>query len=132
MNQIIFMKFISREEIRPNRTKLYVFGDNDCRTGYGGQAKEMRGEPNSIGIRVKKKPSNEPNAYYTDKEFHSNAKKIEEDFKGLDFYLRCGKIVVFPFDGIGTGLAKLNEYAPNTLRYLNSRIKILKRFYNEI
>jgi redox-sensitive bicupin YhaK (pirin superfamily) len=29
---------------------LFVFGDNLRRTGFGGQAAEMRGEPNAVGI----------------------------------------------------------------------------------
>ncbi len=71
---IIFQKFIYREDLKTNQGVMYLFGDNDMRVGKGGQAKEMRGEPNAIGIRVKKAPKT-TNAYYTDEEYQSNIEK---------------------------------------------------------
>jgi hypothetical protein len=53
---IIYQKYIKREDLRANPTVLYVFGDNEARTGLGGQAKEMRGEPNAVGIATKASP----------------------------------------------------------------------------
>lgn len=132
MKQILFQKFIIRDDLRKFREVTYIFGDNDCRKGYGGQAKEMRGEPNSIGIRVKKRPSNDITAYYTDKEYSYNTEKIGEDFKKIVRDILMGRIIIFPADGIGTGLAKLNQFAPNTLEYINNYIKNLERIYNEV
>lgn len=131
MNQITYQKFISRKDVQQNRDRLYVFGDNDCRKGYGGQAKEMRGESNSIGVRVKKRPSNDITAYYTDKEYTYNISKIYQDFKKIKEVIAAGRIIVFPSDGIGTGLARLKQFAPNTLKYINEHIKNLERIYNE-
>jgi hypothetical protein len=50
---IIYQKFIRRQDLRNNRDKFYVFGDNMQRIGYGGQARDMRGEPNAIGAVTK-------------------------------------------------------------------------------
>ena len=50
MENIIFQDFITRKDVRENRFKIYVFGDNLQKIGYGGQAKAMRGEYNTIGI----------------------------------------------------------------------------------
>ncbi|MEC7290450.1 MAG: hypothetical protein VXW22_10215, partial [Pseudomonadota bacterium] len=41
---------IYRQDLRANPGTIYVFGDNTERVGLGGQAKEMRGEPNARGI----------------------------------------------------------------------------------
>ncbi len=79
---IIFQKFIYREDLKNNQGVIYLFGDNDMRRGRGGQAKEMRGEPNSIGIRVKKSPGTGDGiggAYYTDREYHTNIAYIDKD-----------------------------------------------------
>ena len=51
-------KVITRDKIKENPDVLYLFGDNLLRKGLGGQAKEMRGEPNTLGI-VSKKYRNE-------------------------------------------------------------------------
>ena len=87
------------------------------RVGRGGQAKEMRGEPNAIGIRVKKAPLT-GDVYYNDKEIDENKRKINEDLNEVREQLDYGKIIVIPSDGIGTGLALLKEKAPETLLYL--------------
>jgi len=47
-------KHITRQMLRAEPGTLWVFGDNLQRKGLGGQAKEMRGEPNAIGIPTKK------------------------------------------------------------------------------
>ena len=125
MKQIIFQKFIFREDLINNRHIMYVFGDNDIRQGHGGQAKEMRGESNAFGIRVKKAPQNNPAVYYTDKDYEENIEKINKDFIALEKYLEAGKLVVIPLDGIGTGLARLKELAPRTLQYVTDRINQL-------
>jgi len=131
MKQIIYQKFIQRSDLLKFRKVIYVFGDNDCRKGYGGQAKEMRGESNSIGIRVKKRPSNDITAYYTDKEYKDNIKKINEDFARVKLCIEWANVIVIPSDGIGTGLARLEEFAPKTLKYIQRYIKNLERVYNE-
>ena len=64
----VFKGFWSIEDVATNPNKIYIYGDNDERKGLGGQA-IIRNEPNTIGIRTKKKPSTEKGAYYTDKEF---------------------------------------------------------------
>ncbi len=48
------MDYITREIVRDNPKKIFVFGDNDERDGFGGQAGQMRGEKNSIGIQQRK------------------------------------------------------------------------------
>jgi hypothetical protein len=102
-----------------------VFGDNDQRAGLGGQAKEMRGEQNAIGIRVKKSPAMDADSFYTDSEYDSNIEKIAEDLTRLSVFA-WGKTIVFPESGIGTGLALLKSKAPKTFAYLNE--SLLKKF----
>jgi len=125
---ILFQKRIFREDLRNNRSVFYIFGDNDQRTGFGGQAKEMRDEINSIGIRTKKGPYT-GDVYYTDDEYQENIAKIDFDLNEIEYLLKLGKIVVFPSDGIGTGLANLQEYAPKTLKYIEDKIRYLAETY---
>ena len=124
---IIYQKFIYREDLRNNPDVFYLFGDNDMREGRGGQAKEMRGEPNAIGIRVKKAPLI-GDVYYTDNEFEENIRKINEDLNEVRKQLDYGKIIIIPSHGIGTGLALLKYKAPKTLLYLVNSLLSLKKF----
>ena len=109
---------IAREDVRAERDKIFLFGDNLKQTGYGGQAREMRGETNTRGIPTKKAPDNRPESFFSDKEFEANKKAIDEAFGKIP----VDKTIVIPQGGIGTGLAKMEEKAPQTFAYLNEKL----------
>jgi len=113
-----YRKFISREMLKSEPDTLFVFGDNMARKGFGGQAKEMRGEPNAVGIPTKKTPSDAPNAFFSDADFLDAKKMIDEGIERLISHLENSGNVVWPADGIGTGFAALPERAPAIWKYL--------------
>lgn len=133
---VVFQKWYFREDARRNfdednslLTLLYVFGDNHLRKGYGGQAKEMRGEPNGIGVRTKMLPSDGPGSYFGEEpqQIISQKRMVDEDFRPLFEHVRLGGIVVWPSDGIGTGLSRLPELAPTMDEYIRGKLAALIR-----
>jgi hypothetical protein len=121
---------ITRKELKDNPNVIYVFGDNMIRQGYGGQAKEMRGEPNAVGIPTKYSPSLAPHAFFTNKSLEEKAVKdaIDEAFARLEERLLHKQIVVIPA-GIGTGLADLPKRAPLVHLYIMNKIQELETKY---
>lgn len=114
---IIYQKIIKREDLWANPKVLYVFGDNEKRQGFGGQAAEMRGEPNAIGIRTKKSPGE----FWSDETYDDNVKMINEDLQPIwKKIYQEDAVVIFPYDGVGTGLSELPERAPQTYNYIVS------------
>lgn len=113
---IIYQQFISRDDLRHNRAAIYVFGDNEERVGLGGQAREMRGEINAHGIATLRYPGK----FWTDETLEANIARINTDV--LNLYLRKPGVVVFPLDGIGTGLARLRETGPKTYLHLSQTL----------
>lgn len=111
---IITQKFIFRSDLQSNPSVKYLFGDNLVRMGYGGQAKEMRGEPNAIGVATKRTPSNRPGEFFSDDDYDQNVGQMEEDLEPARDHLRKGGILVIPADGLGTGLSELPQRAPRT------------------
>jgi hypothetical protein len=109
---LIFQKVIKRSDLQDNPNVLYVFGDNLGSTGYGGQAAEMRGEPNAIGIPTKLMPSMSENAFFTDKNYDEAQPVISQRCKILMDHSDKGGIIVWPHDDIGTGRAQLQNRAP--------------------
>lgn len=110
---------VYRSDLRANRGKVfYLFGDNLLHVGYGGQAKEMRDEPNAIGVPTKRRGSMEPDAFFTDAEFATNAEAIMEPIFEAARRIEQGYVVVVPQDGLGTGLSQLPERAPKTNMFL--------------
>jgi hypothetical protein len=105
-----FQKHIIREHLRANPRWRYVFGDNVKRVGLGGQAKEMRGEPNAIGVVTKWGPSLMTTNFFGD--YLECQKLLLADLDKVERELRNNRTVVWPLDGIGTGLAQLEQRAP--------------------
>ncbi len=124
---ILYQKFINREDLRKNPTVLYLFGDNDERAGIGrnNQATEMRGEPNAVGVRTKRAPRGDADAFWSDRDFERNCAKIEEDLTRAKAHLRRGGILVIPLDGIGTGFAQMEKRCPKTFNVLRQSLDSL-------
>lgn len=80
----------------------------------GGQAKEMRGEPNAIGIPTKKLPTMNGDAFFTDNELELNKSYILHAFSKIP----KNRVVVIPTSGLGTGFAELDKRAPKTYAFL--------------
>lgn len=120
---LIFQSRIYRADLRANPNVLYVFGDNQERWGRGGQAAEMRGEPNAVGIATLKAPG----AFWTDGDAERQRAVIDADMQPLLDALKVGRIVIFPLDGIGTGLADLERRSPTTFAHLQQRVAELKQ-----
>jgi len=122
---IIFQKFIYRADLRANPNILYLFGDNLERRGLGGQAKEMRGEDNAIGVATKKAPGMAETDFFADDAFDSNAESIRLDLRRARNHLTNGGLVVIPLDGLGTGLSELPTRAPKTNASLEAQLASL-------
>jgi hypothetical protein len=119
--EIIYMSHITRADARKNPSVSFIFGDNDMRTGLGGLAKELRGEPNAYGIRVKKKPTLYKDSFYTDDEIKENINKITHDINNIVHKLQWAKdpVIIYPAAGIGTGLANMKQTCPETFHTMN-------------
>lgn len=103
---------ISRAMLRAAPDTLWVFGDNVQRRGLGGQAREMRGEPNAVGLVTKRAPAMTPAAFLVDTDYPQVRALWVAPYRRLRDHLAAGGDVVWPADGIGTGLAALPERAP--------------------
>lgn len=114
-----FVKLYTDELIAQHPDWLFVFGDNYERKGTGGQAKVCRGKPNVIGWPTKRAANHLPAALLKSREFEEWLEVTTPDREAIEAALHAGKTVVFPEDGIGTGLAKLEVNAPNILNYIN-------------
>jgi hypothetical protein len=119
-------KIILRSELKANPATLYLFGDNDIRKGLGGQAKEMRDEPNAIGISTKKLPARGEEAYKSDKELQENKKIITEDINKAIAEWNTGKYSKLIIPQMGVGLAELPTRAPETYKFLQEELKRLE------
>jgi hypothetical protein len=115
-------KWYTIELCRKNPDSVFIFGDNLVGRGCGGQA-QIRFEPNAYGIPTKKFPSMSEDSFFSDNEFEENIKHISDALNNIPTQFST---IVFPEDGLGTGLAELPKRAPRTYKWLVNEID--KRF----
>ena len=112
--KIFKFKRFSEEKCQDLPDYLFIFGDNLMHHGRGGQA-IIRNEPNTYGIPTKKLPSRTKASYFDDSEYESNIDHIKRAIDGIPMNYAA---IVFPEDGLGTGLAELPTRAPRTYKFL--------------
>lgn len=126
MAVIEYRKRITRQMLRDEPEKLFVFGDNLDRRGLGGQARAMRGEQNAVIIPTKRSPSMAEGSFFTDADLREAMWAICPALITLAYHLRGGGTVVWPADGIGTGLADLERRAPKIWTHIEDARKGLE------
>lgn len=114
---------IRRSDLHFRPDALFLFGDNMARKGYGGQAKEMRGEPNALGIPTKWRPSNNDDDFFSDSDFNTIRPIIDIV---IDKAIAHKGPVIMSKHGIGTGFAQLPIKAPKIYEYLVNRLAEIK------
>lgn len=112
----------SQEMCLNNKNKIYVFGDNTMRVGMGGQA-QVRGCSNAIGVATKKSPSMDDDSFFDDS--FLSLDYLLKDLHKLHWYhtneAYDNMIMIFPKDGLGTGLSQLSTRAP----FINKQLCLL-------
>lgn len=112
---------ISRELLRMNPRKLFIFGDNAERSGLGGQAAAARGEPNALGIVTKWRPTMTPGSFLSDDD--ANAWRVVfVDLARVHHALALGRTIVVPSAGVGTGLSRMREHCPRILAAIQATL----------
>lgn len=124
---LLFSSFTNRGLVQAHPDWLFIFGDNLGQYGLGGQAKELRGEPNSIGLPTKRNPAMREEDFFTDLDFQLVKINTKPKFNIINYAVRCGKYVVWPLDGIGTGLAQLPQRAPAIAQFYHFKLEALKK-----
>jgi hypothetical protein len=126
MSILIYKGYWTRNYVKKTQNCLFIFGDNDCKMGKGGQA-IIRGLKNVKGIPTKKFPNNYYKSFYTDKEYDDNCAKIDIAINKIKktFYSKKYDYLVLPEDGFGTGLSRLPSKAPLTYEYLKTAVAML-------
>ena len=114
---IIYLPLILRGDLQIAPGVYFVFGDNVARKGYGGQAKEMRGEPNAIGIATKRLPSMDPEAFFSD-DSEEDRIVVAADLLRVVGLWNSGHQIVAPVNGLGTERARLKEVAPELFKMI--------------
>ena len=114
-------EYFSVKQCNENPMNLYIFGDNSLHYGKKGQA-IIRDCDNSIGIPTKRKPSMSYDAFMRDEkeDYESVAKALKELKERSKHYNN----IIFPRNGIGTGLAMMDKTSPKLFKKLYEVLNI--------
>ena len=122
MRAKIQKEWFSLKQCNENPKNLYVFGDNMIRKGKGGQA-QIRTASNSFGIATKRLPSMKEESFFNDR--LDELEIIENDLEALCIVADDYNRVIFPENGLGTGLSEMPERSPHLFNHLNLLIRNL-------
>lgn len=117
---------ISRAMLRAEPDTLWVFADNLMQLGSSGQAGQMRGEPNAIGIPTRRAPYSGPEGEFSDRDMVEFVCVAAEPFGILNAHLAAGGLVVWPAEGIGTSRAHMEHRAPRIWAALQRAMRKLE------
>lgn len=113
---------LSVQMCRDNPEHIFVFGGNLAGTGFAGQA-VIRKEPNAFEIPTKRYPSTHIGAYFKDKP--CEREHVLTSLRDL-YSLARTRTIIFPRNGVGTGMAKMSQYSPEIFKEMNNIL--LKHF----
>ncbi len=128
MKIIVQDEWYSIQQCKENPKNIYVFGDNIARVGNGGQA-QVRPCSNTFGVVTKRSPSMNEDAFFNDSindfaHMFNDLYKLKQMCES-EFYEEY--TLVFPVDGLGTGLAELDKRSP----FIFNQMKlILDKYFN--
>jgi hypothetical protein len=123
---IVWNTHITRQLVKAHPNDVWLFGDNLLRTGMGGMAKEMRGEPNCIGVPTKLRPDMRKDAFFNDTAYDLAVSCIETALiVAVMKAMELGGDIIIPC-GLGRGLAKLPEKSPKIWAYLQKKLQELE------
>lgn len=122
-NVIIMDDWYSVEKCNFSPYSLFIFGDNNMRVGSAGQA-QIRSCQNATGLSTKKIPSMEPGSFFSDLEYDACCAVIYQDITKIKLRFQKGGYtkLIFPRDGLGTGLSQLPTKAPRVYEFLNKML----------
>lgn len=99
---------LSVSSCRASPNSVFVFGDNLVQKGKAGQAC-IRDEVNAFGIPTKRYPSMSDSSFFSD--LPDEREAVRSALRSLFLMSKC-RVLVFPANGVGTGLAKMKEKSP--------------------
>lgn len=109
---LLYIKKYTRVYIQSHPDWLFVFGDNLERRGLGGQAGQVRGEPNAIGIATKRAPTMERDAFLNDGDYNDWFVEEKPTLARLIKASQNDRTIIWPLFGLNTRLANLEKSAP--------------------
>ena len=126
----------TRDSVKADPNRLYLFGDNLLGWGTQGQAviRSSRKDPipNVHGIPTKRSPYGKKSdykdpegnsAFMSDDDLENNKRSIDAAFDAI--HDKGYERVVISKDGLGTGLSQLKEKAPQTFAYIQQKLEEL-------
>ena len=120
---VISLVDFSKRDVIINLTTMFVVPATDKGIFFFNQN-------NVVGLRVKHAPSEEEDAYWTDKTYQENIEKIDQDVEFIKEHLNNNGLVVLYEMEIFNEINAMEKYAPKTVDYIFEILQRVKEKYS--
>ncbi len=117
---------VTRDRVRAGKLFLFAFDDDESRLTESGLAAQCRGELNTVGVRTRYSPGNDPSCVWTDADLLRHQQLLDDDFAILISWVEAGDPVFLPKAGLGNLAPRLVDTAPRTSLFLQKKVKELR------
>lgn len=121
---VIYINKLTREDAEDNPEALFLYTDNEDQKGGSTLAKELRGEENAVGVRVKRSPTNYKSSFFSEEDVPEAINYIDEDLELVEAHLNDGGVVIIPATRFENDTA-LEENSPEVYQYFQDKLKEL-------
>ena len=121
---VIIQKEVSTEDLVNNPEVLYLYPENEAEMGGSPFSREIRGEDNAVGVRVKRAPNVRRSSFYTIDELPEACNNIDEDLEPVIDHLKREGVVVIKdasFD-----VLSLDKFSPDIQEYIDEQFAYLR------
>ena len=124
---VLVVKRIFNSDVNFNKECYFVYDENE--KGEGGESWK-RGNDRCLPITIKRVPAMSIEAYWSDDNYESNCKKIQNDLNNIINVLKYGACVFIEQNFLsGEANSPMNTECPKTKEFLLDSIQLLQSRY---
>lgn len=121
-NAVIESKLFTKEMLKNEPDKVFVFGDNHAEEGTDGN-RSVRNMQNAFRITYTKSLSKGEEFYYSDSELGEFSKIFDAQIQELENIMADGRTVILPEYLIPKAeIANVKKYGPEVYKYMNKKL----------
>ena len=118
---LVTLTSFTEDDVIENPDVIFLYAENEAEKGGTSLVREIRGQDNAKGVRVKRASTNHASSFYSEDDYVEVTDQIDEDLTTVEDHLREGGVVITTF-GMFTD-PKFLENSPEIHAHVEDRLR---------